>query len=39
MIAGTETVLFEWTRAGDDAAFRDILALVKTLPPADPPAP
>jgi nicotinamidase-related amidase len=30
--AGTETVLFEWTRAGDDAAFRDVLALVKTLP-------
>jgi nicotinamidase-related amidase len=39
VIAGTETVLFEWTCAGDDAAFRDILALVKTLPPADPPAP
>jgi len=35
VVAGTETVLFEWTRAGDDAAFRDILALVKTLPPAD----
>jgi len=31
-VVGTETVLFEWTRAGDDAAFRDILALVKTLP-------
>ena len=38
VIAGTETVLFEWTHAGDDAAFRDVLALVKTLPPADPPA-
>ena len=35
LIAGTETVLFEWTQAGDDAAFRDILALVKSLPPAD----
>jgi len=35
MTAGTETVLFEWTQAGDDAAFRDILALVKSLPPAD----
>ena len=31
-VAGTETLLFEWTRAGDDAAFRDVLALVKTLP-------
>lgn len=31
-VVGTETVLFEWTRAGDDAAFRDVLALVKTLP-------
>jgi nicotinamidase-related amidase len=35
VIAGTETLLFEWTQAGDDAAFRDILALVKSLPPAD----
>ena len=35
VIAGTETVLFEWLQAGDDAAFRDILALVKSLPPAD----
>jgi nicotinamidase-related amidase len=34
-IAGTETVLFEWTRAGDDEAFRDILAIVKALPPSD----
>lgn len=33
-IAGTETVLFEWTGGGDDAAFRDILKLVKALPPA-----
>ena len=33
-IAGTETILFEWTGSGDDAAFRDILALVKALPPA-----
>ena len=31
-IVGTETVLFEWTRAGDDAAFSDVLALVKALP-------
>ncbi len=35
VIAGTETVLFEWTHAGDDAAFRDVLALVKSLPAAD----
>jgi nicotinamidase-related amidase len=31
-IAGTETLLFEWARAGDDDAFRDVLALVKRLP-------
>jgi len=31
VIVGTETALFEWTRAGDDAAFRDVLALVKSL--------
>ena len=31
-IAGTETILFEWTRAGDDAAFRDVLEIVKRLP-------
>jgi nicotinamidase-related amidase len=31
-LAGTETILFEWTRAGDDAAFRDTLRLVKDLP-------
>ena len=29
---GTETVLFEWTRSGDDAAFREVLKLVKALP-------
>ena len=33
-IAGTETVLFEWTGGGDDAAFGDVLKLVKALPPA-----
>jgi nicotinamidase-related amidase len=33
-IAGTETVLFEWTGSGDDAAFGDILKLVKALPGA-----
>jgi nicotinamidase-related amidase len=32
-VVGAETVLFEWTRAGDDVAFRDVLALVKSLPP------
>jgi nicotinamidase-related amidase len=32
ILAGTETVLFEWTRAGDDAGFRSTLALVKALP-------
>jgi nicotinamidase-related amidase len=31
-LAGTETVLFEWTRTGDDASFRHILRLVKGLP-------
>ena len=31
-VAGTETMLFEWARAGDDVAFRDVLALVKRLP-------
>ncbi len=31
-LAGTETVLFEWTRSGDDPAFRSILELVKRLP-------
>ncbi len=29
---GTETVLFEWTRAGDDPGFRATLAQVKALP-------
>lgn len=32
-LAGTDTVLFEWTRAADDPAFREILPLVKGLPP------
>jgi nicotinamidase-related amidase len=31
-LIGTETALFEWTRSGDDPAFRETLALVKTLP-------
>ena len=31
-LVGTETVLFEWTQAGDDAAFKNVLALVKALP-------
>ena len=31
-LVGTETVLFEWTKSGDDAAFRDTLRLVKDLP-------
>lgn len=31
-LAGTETLLFEWTRAGDDAHFRETLRLVKELP-------
>ena len=30
-IVGTETTLFEWARAGDDSAFRAMLALVKAL--------
>ncbi len=30
-IAGTETVLFEWTRYATDERFRSILALVKTF--------
>lgn len=30
-IAGTETVLFEWTRYATDARFRSILSLVKTF--------
>jgi nicotinamidase-related amidase len=32
VVAGTETILFEWSRAGDDAAFRDVLELIKRLP-------
>ena len=31
-LVGTETLLFEWTRSGDDAAFRHTLGIVKTLP-------
>lgn len=31
VLAGTETVLFEWTGGGNDAAFRAILPLVKSL--------
>jgi nicotinamidase-related amidase len=31
-VIGTETVLFEWTRAGDDPSFREVLALAKGLP-------
>jgi nicotinamidase-related amidase len=31
-LAGTDTVLFEWTRSADDPAFRDVLPLVKSLP-------
>ena len=33
-IVGTETVLFEWTGSGDDAAFGDVLKIVKALPAA-----
>lgn len=32
LACGTETVLFEWTRDGEDAAFRSVLRLVKSLP-------
>ena len=32
IVAGAETVLFEWAERGDDPAFRDVLALVKALP-------
>lgn len=32
-IVGTETVLFEWTGSGDDAAFGEVLKIVKALPP------
>lgn len=30
-LVGTETALFEWTRSGDDAAFKKTLGIVKTL--------
>lgn len=33
IVAGAETVLFEWAGSGDDPAFREVLALVKALPP------
>lgn len=31
-LAGTETLLFEWTERGDDPRFRDVLRRVKSLP-------
>ncbi|MGZ8254438.1 MAG: isochorismatase family protein [Burkholderiaceae bacterium] len=31
VVAGTETVLFEWTRYANDERFRSILALVKSF--------
>jgi hypothetical protein len=31
LVAGTETVLFEWTRTPTDERFRAILALVKSF--------
>jgi nicotinamidase-related amidase len=31
-LVGAETVLFEWTQAGDDVAFKKVLELVKALP-------
>ncbi len=30
-VAGTETLLFEWTGSGVDARFRDVLALIKDI--------
>jgi nicotinamidase-related amidase len=30
-LLGTETALFEWARAADDAAFREVLSWVKAL--------
>jgi nicotinamidase-related amidase len=30
-LGGTETVLFEWTRSGEDATFKQTLAIVKSL--------
>ncbi len=32
IVIGTESALFECVAAGDDPAFRDVLALVKSLP-------
>jgi nicotinamidase-related amidase len=32
-VVGTETAIFEWTRAGDDPRFRETLRQVKSLPP------
>lgn len=32
IVLGTESALFECAAAGDDPAFRDVLALVKSLP-------
>ncbi|MDQ6618187.1 MAG: isochorismatase family protein [Pseudomonadota bacterium] len=32
ILASSETVLFEWTRSGDHAAFREILDVIKALP-------
>jgi len=31
LLAGTETVLYEWTAAATDPRFREVLALVKSL--------
>ncbi|GAB4466048.1 MAG: isochorismatase family protein [Burkholderiaceae bacterium] len=31
LLAGTETVLYEWTAVATDARFREVLALVKSL--------
>jgi nicotinamidase-related amidase len=31
-LVGTETALFEWTRSGDDTAFKESLRVVKALP-------
>lgn len=30
-LVGTETAVFEWTRSGNDAAFKSALGIVKTL--------
>jgi len=32
VLAGTETVLFEWLRAGNDPVFADLLRTIKALP-------